>query len=168
MPETEDLLLPSSLNQPLRTALGLDLLAIFEFALRKGQAHNALADLRLAIKTFNANLDFKTAFVHGQKPNTRAQAYLATLHQEKLDAAARYQRAYSALVHLGLSPNNLSLQPLSDNQLWMKDVSKKARVGDSRKQDPWYWLVGRPSGLSPLEESAWSVESMLLVFLQAF
>jgi len=158
-PETEPLLLPSTFTKPTRTALGLNDLVDIELELRKGQAHDALAALRIAIKTFNANLQFKVAFVHHQRANTRAQAYLRTLQHEKKDATARYQRAYTALLHLGFSPEDKSLQPLHDNQLWMKDVSKTAQMGDSRKEDPWFWTVGRPSGLTPLEETEWSVES---------
>jgi len=70
MLEDEDLLLPSSLNQPTRTALGLDGLATIEYQLREGHAHDALADLRLAIKTYNANVKFKQEFVWHQRANT--------------------------------------------------------------------------------------------------
>jgi len=80
------------------------------------------------------------------------------LEKERKDAATHYQRTYAALLALGFSANNKSLQPLLDNQLFMKDVSKPAQMGDSRRQDPWFWTVGRPSGLTAKEEAEWSVE----------
>ncbi|GLB43478.1 hypothetical protein LshimejAT787_1303790 [Lyophyllum shimeji] len=82
-PEKALLLLPSSLKPEKRVALRLDGLAVIEYKLREGQAHDALAELQLAIKTCNANLKFKKKYVHGQKPNTRAQQYLRILKAEK-------------------------------------------------------------------------------------
>jgi len=68
--ESEKLMLPSSFNQAECTSLGLDAIACVEFELQKGQVHDALAALHLKIKTFNANLAFKIAFVHYQRANT--------------------------------------------------------------------------------------------------
>ncbi|KAF8057825.1 hypothetical protein FPV67DRAFT_1455922 [Lyophyllum atratum] len=157
-PEKAPLLLPSSFKPEQREALGLNGLAVIEYKLREGQAHDALAELRLAIKTCNANLEFKKKFVHGQKPNTRAQQYLRTLEAEKKAAAGKYRRAYTALLSLGLSKDNKTLEPLLDDQLWMKNVTEQHKLGSSRTQDPWFWLIGRPSGMSTEEENEWSIE----------
>ncbi|GLB34092.1 hypothetical protein LshimejAT787_0109760 [Lyophyllum shimeji] len=152
------LLLPSSFSTDRRSILGLNRLAQIEYQLREGQAHDALAEVRLAIKTCNANLQFKRNQVHGQRPNTRAQQYLRTLEAEKLAALEKYQRAYRALLALGLSPEDQSLRPLDKTQLWMKNVTERHQMGHSKTQDPWFWHAGRPSGLSPEEEDAWSLE----------
>ncbi|GLB39022.1 hypothetical protein LshimejAT787_0601840 [Lyophyllum shimeji] len=157
-PEKAPLLLPSSFKPEKRVALRLDGLAVIEYKLREGQAHDALAELRLAIKTCNANLEFKKKYVHGQKPNTRAQQYLRTLEAEKKAAAEKYRRAYAALLSLGLSKDDKTLEPLLDNQLWMKNVTERHKLGSSRTQDPWFWLVGRPSGMSTEEANEWSIE----------
>ncbi|RDB30333.1 hypothetical protein Hypma_007055 [Hypsizygus marmoreus] len=158
MPETIPLLLASSFPSHQRTALGLTRAGEIESKLREGEAHDALAEVRLAIKTCNANLQFKKNYVHGQRPNTRAQQYLRTLQAEKESAMEKYQRTYKALVSLGLSPADKSLQPLDKSQLWMKNVTERHKIGDSKKQDPWFWRVGRPSGLSIEEENEWSLE----------
>lgn len=163
-PEAASLLLPSSFSQHHRASLQLDELAKVEYKLREGQAHDALKTLRSSIQTFNYNLKFKLDFVHGQGPNTRAQQYLQTLSADKINAAEKYRRARQALLVLGLSPDDKTLQPLLDGQLWGLDTSKSAKLGDSKKEEPWFWMVGRPSGLSQKEEHEWSIESKFTKF----
>jgi hypothetical protein len=161
-PECDKLLLPSDFNEPQRRSLGLGKLAEVEYALREGQAYDALDKLRLAIQTFNHNLKFKVDQVRGQGANTRAQAFLRTLSSNKISAADKYRTARAALLVLGLPPEDPSLQPLHDTQLWCKNESAAPAQGDTRREDPWYWMVGRPSGLSPEEEIGWRVECMYL------
>jgi hypothetical protein len=33
-----------------------------------------------------------------------------------------------------------------------------------KKEEPWFWLVGQPSGMTPAEEIAWSVEHKIVLF----
>jgi hypothetical protein len=156
-PEREQLLLPSSFNQVLRKRFDLTSLAIIEYQLREGQAYDALDDLREKIKIFNANLDFKKKNVFGQGPNTRAQGFLRQLTADKVSAADKYRIAYRALTSLGLSEGT-ELQELCDDQLFGKDASRPAKLGDSKKQDPWFWTVGRSYGLSAKDHADWSLE----------
>jgi hypothetical protein len=153
-PEREKLLLPSSFNQVLRKRFDLTSLAVIEYQLREGQAYDALHDLRERIKIFNANLDFKKKNVFGQGPNTRAQAFLKQLTADKVNAADKYRIAYRALICLGKAETEL--QELRDDQLFGKDASRPAKLGDSRQEDPWFWTVGR---LHAAEDQAeWSLE----------
>ena len=163
IPENTPLLLPSSFNQPYRTQLGLDKVAEIEYQIREGKAHEALDAVRTAIKTFNVNVEFKAKYVHGpsQGPNTRAQDFLRTLAADKVSGAEKYRRNRQALLQLGLSPDDPVLQELDNNQLWAKDMIRPAQLGDSNKEDPWFWRVGKPSGLSDAEDKEWSVESKL-------
>lgn len=163
-PEAENLLLPSYLTADERNQHGLVDLAKIEFNLREGQAHDALEEVRLAIKTFNYNLKFKVQNVRGQSANTRAQAFLTTLTTDKIKSAQKYRLARNALIALGLSSTDLSLQPLIDSQLWAKDSSKPSRLGDTRTEEPWFWSVGRPSGLSAEQELEWSLERKSSVY----
>jgi hypothetical protein len=165
LPEDEDLLLPSSLSEPNRHALGLSNLATIERSLREGQAHDALHDLRIAIQTFNYNLNLKKTNVHGQGLNTRWQQFLQSITQNKVSEADKYRRARLALIALGFSEDDKSLQPLKDNQLWGKNDSAAPALGETKKEEPWFWTVGRPSGLDPVEELAWSLESKLFDLL---
>ena len=157
-PEKEELMLPSSFDQHMHESLGLTSLAAIEYQLREGQAYDALEDVREKIKIFNANLDFKKANVFGQRANTRAQAFLSQLSADKVSGAEKYRVARRALIRLGLSESDTSLQELHDDQLYGKDASRPARLGDSKKEDPWFWMVGRRSGATPKEQNDWSLE----------
>ena len=107
---------------------------------------------------FNHNLDFKKTNVHGQRPNTRAQTFLLTLTEDKISGAEKCRSERKALLALGLPETDQTLQDLQDDQLWSKDISRPARLGDSRKEDPWFWHVGRPSGLTEAEDREWDIE----------
>jgi hypothetical protein len=79
--------------------------------LHEGQAYDALDKLHLAIQTFNHNLKFKVDQVCGQGANMHAQAFLRTLSSNKINAADKYWTAQTALLALGLSADDRSLQP---------------------------------------------------------
>ncbi|KAF8219326.1 hypothetical protein L208DRAFT_1149512, partial [Tricholoma matsutake] len=145
-------------SEPQQRALGLVELARDEYALHEGQAHNALHRLQLTIQTFNHNLKFKINNVRGQGPHTCAQNFLSTLSKDKASAADKYHPMQTAVLALSLSEEDKSLQPLLNTQLWCKNESMALAQGDTKTQDPWYWTVGRPSGLSLVEEKEWSIE----------
>ncbi|TFK62842.1 hypothetical protein BDN72DRAFT_776639, partial [Pluteus cervinus] len=129
-----------------------------EFALREGQCHDALDSLRLAIKTFNANYKFKQDNVRGQFQNTRAQHFLNTLNNDKVSALDKYNQCRNVLLNLGLSPVDKTLQSLAKSQLWGRNMGLPAELGDTKTDEPWFWVVGRPSGLSKEEEVNWNYE----------
>jgi hypothetical protein len=158
-PENDRLLIPSDFNYAQCRSLGIHELAAVEYSLREGQAHDALDKVRLAIQTFNYSVKFKANNVRGQHPNTRAQQFLSSLSKDKISTADKYRRVRMALLALGLSENDNSLQPLLDSQLWCKNESIPAAQGDAKIEDPWYWMVGRPSGLTVVEEAEWQIES---------
>jgi hypothetical protein len=161
-PEKEKLMLPSSFDQHLREHFGLTSLALTEYKMCEGQAYDALEDLRTKIKIFNANIDFKKTNVFGQGANTRAQVFLSQLSADKVGAAEKYRVARQALITLGLPESDTALQELRDDQLYGKDVSWPAKMGDSKRGDPWFWTVRTPSGLTPKEQSEWSLERKFL------
>lgn len=158
VPEKEKLLLPSEFPQHMRSALGLEELTKAEYALREGEAHDSLADVRLAIKTFNFNVAFKIAQIQGQSANTRAQNFLRTLANDRIVAADAYRRARAALVNLGLPEADKTLKPLVNDELWAKNTRDMPKMGESKMVDPWIWTVGRPANLSAQEAQEWSVE----------
>jgi len=163
-PELENLFLPSSFQRSSdRKKLGLAELAELEYELRLGQAYDALDDLRTKIKIFNTNLDFKKHNIFGQQSNTRARQYLQTLSVDKVSAADKYRQARQALLILGLSKTDQSLRPLHDHELWGKDTSHLAQLGDTKREEPWFWTVGIPSQLSKSEQTEWSVECEFLM-----
>ena len=156
LPEADSLFMPSMLNDHTRHAHGLQVLADTERRLRKGQASDALDKLRMSILTWNLHFEFKKLEVHGQQQNTRAQHLLKMLRKEIVTAAETYRRARDALLHLGMDENDATFRPLLDSELYLKNTSKPAKLGDNRKEDPWFWYAGRPDGIS---SSAWAIES---------
>ncbi len=155
-PELANLFLPSSFQGS--SDHEMTELAKLEYELQLGQAYDALDEVRTKIKIFNFNLDFKKNNVFSQRPNTRVQQYLKTLSADKINAADKYRQARQALLNLGLSKNDQSLRPLHHHELWGKDTSHLARLGDTKKEEPWFWTVGMPNGLSEAEQTEWSVE----------
>lgn len=58
---------------------------------------------------------------------------------------------------------------LHDDELWGKNVSVTRSIGDSRKQDPWFWHVVQPAGLSQEQQKEWCVNSASqFTFAKAF
>ena len=157
--EKQKLLIPSDFGDAHRRSFGIHKLARVEYSLQEGQAHDVLDRVRLAIQTFNYNMKFKTNNVRGQHTNMWAQQFLLSLSKDKVSTANKYRHIQTALLTLGLSENDKSLQPLLDNQLWCKNKNAPVAQEDAKTEDPWYWMVGRPSGLSPVEEAEWQIES---------
>jgi hypothetical protein len=123
-PEDDSLQLPSVFTPSQRINFSLTDLAAIEYDLRKGQAHDALHAVREAIKTFNYNLAFKKTNIHRQRANTRAQNFLQLLSKDRVSAADKYRRARAVLLKLGLPKTDTVLQPLRNDQLWMKNVNE--------------------------------------------
>jgi len=157
--------LPSLFNEHTRLSLGISELACAELTLRRGQAHDALEKLRMAIREYNYKAKFKRNHVRGQHANTRAGSVLQGIKQDKNQAVELYRRAYSALLRLGLASDDESLRPLLDNQLFMKDPTKPAELGDNRKEDPWFWQTERVCS-SGIEDQEWAVESKIIFVLE--
>ncbi|TFK62135.1 hypothetical protein BDN72DRAFT_777467 [Pluteus cervinus] len=151
------LYLPSHWDDQTRPA-ELKPLAEIEFALRKGQCYDSLEDLRVAIQVHNVNIQDKRADTRGQRANTRAQNYLDTLTADKTAAADRYRRYRAALLRLGFSETDSSLQPLLSSQLWGKNMGAPAELGDTRTHEPWYWIIGRPPDLNDEQRAIWTLE----------
>ena len=57
-------------------------------------------------------------------------------------------------MHLGMTEDDAVFQPLLDSELCMKNMSKPAKLGDNRKEDPWFWYTGRPGSISLLDNSS--------------
>lgn len=57
-PEYEELLIPSDFSDAQQWSFWIDMLAKVEYALCKGQAHDALDKVHLTIHTFNYNVKF--------------------------------------------------------------------------------------------------------------
>jgi hypothetical protein len=108
---------------------------------------------------------YKRAFVHGQGPVTRAKDFLQSLARDKVSAADKYRNARNALLALGLPSDDTTFQPLLNSELWMKDIDEPHVFGSGHIQNPWFWSVGRPSGMSDAEDADWSLEGVFNFYL---
>ncbi|KAF7360834.1 hypothetical protein MSAN_01112700 [Mycena sanguinolenta] len=156
-PEHEVLFLPSNFNAATRDDLKLKALSLIEYELREANAYQHLEDLRNAIRVYNINYAFKRTHLHGTGATTKAANYLKTLYNDVQIHCTNYRITRAALLKLGLPRDDKALQPLKRDELRGKDGKEQA-PGQAKEKDPWFWKVGRPSGLSVEQEQQWSTE----------
>ncbi|KAJ7710936.1 hypothetical protein B0H17DRAFT_1324352 [Mycena rosella] len=152
IPEKEALYLSSHFTKTMQGKLKLQALAQVEYALREGQAFDALAELRNAIQTLNYNLTIKKTEIHGVGKLTKAQNYLRTLSNDIQIAADTYRRTRRALLNLGLDGNTATLQELRKEDMFGKTM------GHSKRVDSWFWTTGWGANLTDEQEAEWEQE----------
>lgn len=141
-PEAEPLILPSHFLPSVRTQKGLDNLASIEQSLRLGSATDALRDLRSELRLTSALLHFKGVQLRGQAQGTRARQRLKTSEGRMQEAAARYRRARTALISLGVDAalvRELRVEDIKRMAEWAFDDG--LTVGEGHRELPWIWLV---------------------------
>ena len=158
-PENEPLLLPSDFPEACRIRLGLVSAAKAEYEIREGRAHDRLEDVHKRIQTYNHHVAIKANEVRGQCYALRTRTIVDNLHGDTQNAADAYNSTRDALLKLGLDPNDPILKPLKRNQLWARNAALPPKLGDSRKEDPWFWHIACPAGLSEEEKAEFSLES---------
>jgi hypothetical protein len=72
-----------------------------EWKLREAQANDSLDELRDSLRLSTHLYKWKTAFVRGQRPSTRARTVISRADAKSQAAAAKYRTARHALVRLG-------------------------------------------------------------------
>lgn len=153
-PEDEVLELPSSYSTGFFQQFGITSLAQIEYDIRLGDAYDAIDDIRTSIHIYNASTHEKRTQIFGQRPITRALTILNSLKNDTRACAKRYGASYTALLALGL-PEDSELKPIKDHDLWGKDMTLTAKQGDSKRKEPWYWVIGKPRDVS---DDAWELE----------
>ena len=152
MPENEPLLLPSEFSEAYRLRLGLESAAKAEYQICEGQAHDRLDDVHRSIQTYNHHIAIKANEVRGQRHGLRAWGIVDNLDANTQKAAHAYNLTRNALLKLGLDSSDPLLKPLLPTELWAKNAAMPPKLGDSRRQDPWFWHVACPAGLSTEEK----------------
>ncbi|KAJ7836773.1 hypothetical protein B0H14DRAFT_2362740 [Mycena olivaceomarginata] len=156
-PQKMRLCLPSDFCAADRERLKLTELAAVEYALREGQAHDALGELRTAIRTNNFNTGMKMTDIYGTGATTRAGNFLKSLANNVQQAGDTYRRLWRGLRALGLPKDDPTLQPLGRKEQWGKG-SKALKSTRSKDREPWFWSAQRPSGLDDKGVVAWEKE----------
>ncbi|KAF8174422.1 hypothetical protein K438DRAFT_2023128 [Mycena galopus ATCC 62051] len=156
-PEKIRLLLPSDFSPADRARLKLSDLAVVEYGLCEGQAHDSIMELRTTIWTNNFNTNLKTTDIYGTSATTCAGNVLKSLHNKVQWAGDTYRRSWRSLRALGLARDDATLQPLSRDEQWGKG-GVALKVSRSKDREPWFWSVQRPAGLDAKAQAAWEEE----------
>ncbi|KDQ18592.1 hypothetical protein BOTBODRAFT_171407, partial [Botryobasidium botryosum FD-172 SS1] len=169
-------LLPSSYTPEEQTKYKLEALAATEQRFREAQAHEALGDLRIAIKrrAFGLKLKKGNKSGRGQKANTRMQTQLRALQADVVKHAEKYRSARKALRSLGMPKEDKTFRPLEPEDLWgshmddgwenesMLDVT----TGEGKRHVSWIWLTERVSTAASTDAS-WAKEADRVLWFRA-
>lgn len=141
-PECFPLFLPSALRRHIPCDTKLQEI---EWKLRIGQAHDALEELRQALRTRAYMERFKDRFLRGQGANTRARNSLKAVDAKVDSSAIKYHIAYAALLELstllGKTGWNNGLRSLEKDDIRPMTAGAEHRSSEGRRRLSWIWLV---------------------------
>lgn len=164
--EREQLFLPSALSAALRKKPWYSRMSKYEMELRRGQADDVLANLRLALK-YRDSLDRgRRKVACGNKNSTRANVLLrrvASLVQSRADT---YRRARASMIRLGMSADDMAYPELLPEHVVLKRVFIEKDLGEGTYTGSWIWSNGPRGILSDAEEDEWEEEGLCLPWLQ--
>nr|GAT47170.1 predicted protein [Mycena chlorophos] len=150
----EKLFLPSAFKKAEeRLQLGLDDLATEEIRWRDGQGFDAIRVMQNNVKAVTALLKNKTKQDRGQKQNTRSNMQV----EEALYRRKRHMAAFTAARTAQIVLTGKSTFPeLTEDDLYMKPVLEKRKLGDSKHSDSSLWsaLAPLPSVLEDMDVDA--------------
>ncbi|KAJ7136196.1 hypothetical protein C8R46DRAFT_1322335 [Mycena filopes] len=137
--QDETLFMPSDFpSEAERNALGLRDLALEEAKWREGEMFDHLRALQNIVKTISALRNRKIRDDRQQKDNTRAGDNIRVSLALRDEHMESYEVARKALLILQSDSRFL---PLTEQDLYMKSVQQKRRVGDSRHTDGALWRI---------------------------
>ena len=140
--QNEKLFLPSDfLSAAEREALDLTSLAEEEARWREGQAYDSLRIVQNIVKALSALRNRKKKNERHQKQNSRAGDAIEDTENRRDQHMESYEAARNALNALGVGS---TFPPLKAEDLYMKSVQQKRRVGDSLHTDGALWRFQAP------------------------
>ncbi|KAF6752521.1 hypothetical protein DFP72DRAFT_1133715 [Ephemerocybe angulata] len=141
-PETTRLCIPSDLTREERESYRLVRLAKMEYDLLEGAAYDSLERIRTNVRLLSAmKVDDKTQ-ARGQRPHTRNQGKIENVVLQQEIEVEYYQSMHSALLRLGMSPDNLNLRRLTPDSLYRKSTAAKQSLGVTYQTDGMAWTGG--------------------------
>jgi hypothetical protein len=142
-PELVKLPLPSQIGIQMCQDLGLSQIASQEMELRKGQAHECLHRLKLALGLKSALFRKTIRLAKSQKTKTRGRSAIRRVEASVRLHVRRYNAARHALVSLGCSHEELQhFQMIHKNDLKMnRDITEENRVGQRSDSVAWFWRI---------------------------
>ncbi|KAJ3576610.1 hypothetical protein NP233_g319 [Leucocoprinus birnbaumii] len=153
-PENTPLFLPSSFSLEERHKFLLKEAAETERQLRRGLAYDLLQSVRDSIHEYYYLVTEKGINPSSQRIGTRNQKLLYGLVSEQEAIIDQYMYSFERLKEMGMAADD-ELEPLRKDQLWGKNVFLPHKLGDSTKEFPWFWFVGRSDEYS---QDAWLIE----------
>ncbi|KAJ3567379.1 hypothetical protein NP233_g6404 [Leucocoprinus birnbaumii] len=153
-PEHTPLFLPSSFSLEERHQFLLKEATETERQLRRGLAYDLLQSVRDSIHEYYYLVTEKGINPSSQRIGTRNQKLLYGLVSEQESMIDQYMDSFQKLKEMGMAEDD-ELEPLQKDQLWGKNVFLPHKLGDSTKDFPWFWFVGRSDEYS---QDAWLIE----------
>ena len=147
IPSIEDmtLQLPSDINPRDRDRVGLQALASVELSIRKGEAFNAIREVRSLVTHLAALYQQRRVHIKGVQNMTRAMGIINTATRHRNEAVEDYNHARRSI--LSLDPTlDKQFPELSYAHLKLKSIEKGVYLGTGREQDSWIWTFGPNSG----------------------
>ena len=141
--EEQTLGLPSDFTRDTITHHCLKELASVELELRKGEAYDALWDVRSAL-SHQLQLSVQISkHSRGSVSNTHAKTLCTEAAKLKSRAVQHYNDVHSAILSLDVSSD---FRPLTQADLVTKDIDTGTALGGGRKTDGWIWTFGVREG----------------------
>ena len=155
--ENLDLLLPSSFPSEDREQLQLTSMARIEYRLREGEAHDALDNLRIALR-FLAVMDHKrkSGTTFGMRTRSRKEEIEAKAN--KAIWVSEYRSIRDILMTLGMDEDDTVLKVLTDEDCWRPDISAPNNFREGKKVPGWIWTINRRKG--PDDDDEWLKEGL--------
>ncbi|KAJ3575541.1 hypothetical protein NP233_g1026 [Leucocoprinus birnbaumii] len=157
--------LPSSYPTDEHAALGLTEAAKAEVELRKGRGFDILRAMREEI--YRADYIRVTRKLEGEGSTVRTRNWTVfdeTVERQEL-LLSRYGVVYGILLKMKAAEG---LLPITKSDLWVKSPFQPQQLGDSSRQNPWFWAVGKPNSITyeswliEIERARWFRERALL------
>jgi hypothetical protein len=166
-PERLRLAMPSSLGRGCIVSLGLKTLAMQELELRKGQANDALEDLRLALGHKALLWRTKVRTAKNNKERTRAWDDIKIARRQVEKNVRHYHRARRALVSLGADDKIMSqYKVIGTNDLQLSgDVLDPSRLGQRNDTLAWFWRLGTSNSD---QDNSWMEECKSLIYFSSY
>ena len=155
--ENHKLWLPSDFDMVKCIELNLQKAVSIELELRKGEAYDALREVRASISHVAALVDKKRVHVRGTKNTTRAVSVIHTATEHRDLVAEEYNLARRAIISLDESYET-DFRVITPTNLTVKPINSATAFNSGKNTDAWVWTVGIRSDEST---SAWEDEGTL-------
>jgi hypothetical protein len=155
-PEVQILYLPSDFpNDGSRERLKINKLGQVELELRKGEAYDAVEEVRTAVKHINGLTYKKQSSVRQSGPNTRTKEMIDDIKRRRDASIEKYTFSRNALMNLGFAqtgPND-DFPELTVDDAVMKYAERPHALGDGSKGMAAIWRAAKRAPSLPQGES---------------